>query len=123
MTGTLYKPLFRQHKFVGKVTIDGYDFTKTDVMMDIYITQRNKGYSMGSLVYFLPTNRNQITQQGMIWFDDDFKHINIWAASDWGRKVVNDSLYVVNKPDYEQAMASLREVTDRFDLTIIPATK
>ena len=40
--GTLYRPLFKQHRFTGNVVIDGYDVTENGSTFDLYVTERKK---------------------------------------------------------------------------------
>ncbi|MHA0858394.1 hypothetical protein [Paenibacillus sp. CMAA1364] len=86
--GNLHRPIFRQSTFVGRVSIDGFDFTNG----------------------------------GMIWFDDRFENINIWASSEWnGVKNEIKNLYIVsNSNNFEEAIKNQTIIRNKFDGVFVP---
>lgn len=121
VNGTLYRPVFRQHYFVGKVTIDGYDFTENDSTFNIYITIRKNGINMGALNYQNQHKPFDFTQQSLMYFDDDFTNINICASTKWwGSDENGKSLYIVTESNYEQAVDIQKAMREKFGKGFVP---
>ncbi|HEY2494467.1 MAG TPA: hypothetical protein VGI33_16375 [Paenibacillus sp.] len=119
--GTLYSPIFRQAKFVGKVSVDEYDVTNKDAMVDIFITQKSNGINMGNLTYQLTNAPFNITEQGLIWFDDNFDNINIWTTSKWTGKEKDKDLFIVTKSkNYEEAIDTQGNMRKKFGQGFVP---
>jgi hypothetical protein len=119
--GTLYRPVFRQAKFVGKVSIDGYGFTKEDAMMDIFITLKKNGLNMGNLTYISNKSPFSPNEGGLIWFDDNFENINIWGSSKWNKSKVGKHLFIVaESQNYEEAISIQRRMRNKFGEVFVP---
>lgn len=119
VNGTLYKPLFRQNKFIGTFTIDAYDFTK-DQDVNLFITQRNKDINMGSLFYLDPSPPHNIKQYGLIWFDDKFENINIWPSTTWIELKDKNPAFIATGSNYEQATENQILLRKKFGETFVP---
>ena len=110
--GTLYRPVFRQHTFQGKVLMDSYNFSKENSTL-LIITKRQNGVNMGALHYQATSKPFDFVASSMIWFDDDFELINIWG--DWNKnEVKNESFFIVTASSYEQAIAVQKKLREKF---------
>jgi hypothetical protein len=117
VSGTLYRPFFRQHEFKGTVTIDGFDFTKQNSTLPTYILDKNNGINMGNLVYHKPSKPWDFVTLGTIWFDDNFEHINI--ASNWGENK-KMTYFIVSASSYEEAVATQIKMREKYGATFVP---
>jgi len=117
ISGTLNRPLFQQHIFKGTVTIDGFEFTKENGTLDTYVLDKNNGINSGNLVYHKPSKPGEIITLSMIWFDDNFEHINI--VSNWGpnKKL---SLLIVSGSSYEEAIDTQKKMRDKYGSGFVP---
>lgn len=63
-----------------------------------------------------------MTNQGLIWFDDDFEHINIWASSAWTEKEdQHHSLFIVGAANnLKEALSIQSDMRIRFKGTFVP---
>lgn len=116
IAGTLYKPLFKQHKFIGNFIIDDYDFTK-EQEFTFYITDRKKEINMSALFYLEASPPHDIENNSLIWFDDQFENINIWPSKDW---IEQDSTYIATGNSYEQAIEVQNMMRDKFGESFVP---
>lgn len=77
VTGKLHKKLFKTPLFVGSVTVDLYDFTKTYEMINLNLNKHNEKYY--SVLHY-HANINGKPEQaflGLIWVNDNFEEIII----------------------------------------------
>ena len=120
--GHLYKPFLRDSTFKGHISFDSFRSTKQDKMLDIVVTERHDGINLGNLTYQSQVSPFQLTNQGLIWFDDDFEHINIWASSAW--IVTEDqhhSLFIVGAANnLKEALSIQSDMRMRFKGTFLP---
>lgn len=120
--GYLYKPFLRKSTFEGHISINSIESTKKDNNIDIVITEHRDGINMGNITYQSQVSPFHLTKQGIIWFDDNFEHINIWASSEWteGQDKQN-SLYIVGAAsDLQKALSIQSDMRTRFGSTFIP---
>ncbi|WP_339324488.1 hypothetical protein [Paenibacillus sp. FSL W8-0194] len=117
ISGTLNRPLFRQHIFKGTVTIDGLEFTKENETLDTYVLDKNNGINMGNLVYHKPSKQGEFVTSSIIWFDDTFEHINI--VSDWGG-INKKSFFIVSASTYEEAIDTQKKMREKYGSTFVP---
>ncbi|WP_152394280.1 hypothetical protein [Paenibacillus guangzhouensis] len=117
ISGTLNRPLFQQHIFKGTVTIDDLEFTKANGTLDTYVLDKNNGIHSGNLVYHKPSKPGEIVTVSMIWFDDDFEHINI--VSNWGENK-KLSLLIVSGSSYEEAIDTQKKMRDKYGSGFVP---
>ncbi|MBT2285034.1 hypothetical protein J7E78_15950 [Paenibacillus polymyxa] len=75
--GTIYRPLFRQSTFEGRITIEGKDFTTTGDMMTVYVAESHGGIHMGNLHYLKSGKPLETLWHGLIWFDSAWENINL----------------------------------------------
>ncbi|OPA78713.1 hypothetical protein BVG16_12740 [Paenibacillus selenitireducens] len=117
ISGTLNRPLFQQHIFKGTVTIDGLEFTKENGTLDTYVLDKNNGINSGNLVYHKPSKPGEIVTLSMIWFDDNFEHINI--VSKWGP---NKKLwfFIVSGSSYEEVIDTQKKMREKYGSTFVP---
>ncbi|MBJ9989434.1 hypothetical protein [Paenibacillus sp. S28] len=118
--GTLYRPIFHQEKFVGKVIVDSYPFTKVDSSVEIYVTQKTHGIRMGNLFYQQTTPNFLGTEQALIWFDNEFENINIWPTTPWGDTKRDENVFIVTKSNYEQAINMQKMMREKFGINFVP---
>ena len=114
--GTLYKPLFKQQKFIGSFKIDDFDFTKNQDFT-FYIFDRKKDINMSALYYVEASPPHNIKNNSLIWFDDHFENINIWPSKDW---IDQDSTYITTGDSYEQAIEVQNMMRDKFGESFVP---
>ncbi|MCC3372379.1 hypothetical protein [Cohnella sp. REN36] len=117
VSGTLYRPFFRQHIFKGKIMIDGLDFTKVNNTLDTYVLEKNNGINMSNLVYQKPSQPWEFVTLSIIWFDDNFEHINI--VSNWGENK-KLTLFIVSASSYEEAVVSQQKMKELYGSTFVP---
>ncbi|WP_187355278.1 hypothetical protein ['Paenibacillus yunnanensis' Narsing Rao et al. 2020] len=124
ISGTLYRPLLRQHKFKGNIFIEGYDFTNNNIMTDIAITKRENGINMGGLQYQSFTSSPSSIKEigsGMIWFDNNFRNINIWTTPTWGQKNGKEpNFFIVTGINYGQAIKTQQSMKGKFGEGFVP---
>lgn len=116
VNGTLYKPLFRQQKFIGSFRIDGYEFTQ-DQEFTLYIVDRKKDINMSALFYLEDSASHNIKNNSLIWFDDNFENINIWPSKEW---IEQDSVYITTGDSYEQAIEVQDMMRNKFGEMFAP---
>ena len=119
VNGTLYKPIFRQKKFVGNFTIDAYDFTK-DQDVTVFITKRKTGINMSSLFYTEESPPFHIKEYSVMWFDDKFENINIWPSIDWIEVEGQSLAFIATGSNYEQASESQIMMRKKFGNMFVP---
>lgn len=83
--GTFHKPMFREHYFDGKVTID-------NTMLNIP-TEKENGIYLGALSYTDSDDPRFFTNSALIFFDQNFKNIRIYSLGQWDDR--NQQVYVV----------------------------
>ncbi|CAM4475374.1 hypothetical protein [Paenibacillus tarimensis] len=120
--GTLYRPLFKQHKFIGTITIDGFEFTKTNPTFDLFVNQRDGGINMGVLAYYLSKKPHTINYSGFMYFDKDFEMINIASEASWRGGTEPGNLFIVTAENYEQAIQVQNQMREQFndDKSFVP---
>jgi len=69
--GKIHRPLFREKVFKGQIRMDGYEYTKTGGLFDVFLHE-NRGF----LFYNAGT---QIHTLGIIWIDGDFDRIHVYV--------------------------------------------
>lgn len=116
VNGTLYKPLFRQQKFIGSFSIDGYEFTQ-EQELTLYIVDRKKDINMSALFYLEDSPPYNIKNNSLIWFDDNFESINIWPSKEW---IEQDSTFITTGSTYEQATETQIMMRNKFGDTFVP---
>lgn len=114
ISGTLYRPFLRQHKFVGSIRIDGFDVTKEYDPFDTYVLERKKGINSGNLLYLEPKKHRDFFMAGVIWFDNDFKEISIW----WNNK--NPHQFIVTADSYNEALMVQQRIREVFGSSFVP---
>jgi hypothetical protein len=78
--GKLYTRWFSDPKFVGRISIDEYDFTKTYEGFDIKFYKDDFWRGRGSLSYLTIIDGNPIIESvGSIWMDGAMDKVNIWV--------------------------------------------
>ncbi|WP_028563386.1 hypothetical protein [Paenibacillus pinihumi] len=117
VSGTLKRPLFKQHRFKGTVRIDGLEFTKENDTLDTYVLDKNNGINLGNLVYHKPSDQGEFVTLSMFWFDDSFKNINI--VSNWGKNK-ELSLFIVSGSSYEEALDTQQKMREKYGPTFVP---
>lgn len=120
--GYLYKPFLSDSTFKGHISFDSFISTKQDKMLDIVVTERHDGINLGNLTYQSQVSPFQLTNQGLIWFDDDLEHINIWASSVWTEKEdQHHSLFIVGAANnLKEALSIQSDMRMRFKGTFLP---
>lgn len=120
--GYLYKPFQRASTFKGHITFDSFVSTKQDKNLAIVITEHHDGINLGNLTYQSQVSPFHLTNQGLIWFDDDLEHINIWASSAWTAKEdQRHSLFIVGTANYlPEALSIQSDMRTRFKGTFLP---
>jgi len=118
--GTLHTPLFRQNKFVGKIIIDEFDFTRSDTTFNIYVTLKKNGVFMGTLAYQSPTYPFPFTEQSLIWFDKKLENISILLTTSWGINKSNKNAFIVTGTDYQDAIDIQKKMRDKFGTDFVP---
>lgn len=117
VSGTLYRPLFHQHKFQGKITIEELEFTKTDGMVDLFVLTRHNGINNGNLVYHTQGKPWDFTQGGMIWFDDRFEKVHIVGR--WGDNPQAE-LFITSAESYMEATQLQNEMKRQYGSGFVP---
>ena len=120
--GYLYKPLLRASTFKGHISLDSFASTKQDKTLDIVVTEYHDGINLGNLTYQSQVSPFHLTNQGLIWFDDDLEHINIWASSAWTAKEdQHHSLFIVGTANHlSEALSIQADMRTRFKGTFVP---
>ena len=117
VSGVLYQPLFRQHIFKGKITIDSFEFTKEKDTLDTYVLDKINGINMGNLVYYEPSKlRESFDSIGIIWFDDSFEHINIGTRLGENN---NKIYYIVSGSSYNEAMDTQKWMKNKYGSSFV----
>lgn len=118
VSGVLYQPLFKQHKFKGKIIIDNLEFTKEKETFDIYITEKIKGINVSSLTYYKQVKLfDSYDNLGLIWFDDSFEHINIGTRLAENKDLI---YYIVSGSSYDEALETQKMMRNRFGRYFVP---
>lgn len=104
--GTLYKPLLRQKKFTGYITLAAFDFTKEQKDPLYFSDGERGGINRGTLIYLSSSPPFSFKQTDMIWFDDKFVNINIW---------LNNDSFIVTGSNYEQAKKTQTMLRNKYD--------
>ncbi|WP_068618398.1 hypothetical protein [Paenibacillus tuaregi] len=104
--GTLYRPLFRDPYFSGKMIIDTYEYTSKYNLLDIVFHQDiQHGY--GAVVYETVENGRPILESlGAMWMKNDLEQFNIIAFEPIGedKKIGGDLRVSAPARTYEEAM-------------------
>jgi len=94
--GNIYRSLFRKPTFKGSIVIDSIPFSKKDTMLDLVAFKENNNIYEATLAYQSNQTPYMISNQGLIWFDTNFEHMNIWASEKWlGLTDSSEHVYVV----------------------------
>lgn len=118
----LYKPFLRDSTFKGNISLDSFASTKQDQTLDIVVTEHHNGINLGNLTYQSQVSPFHLTNQGLIWFDDNFEHINIWASSAWTAKEdKHHSLFIVGAANHlPEALSIQSDMRTLFKGTFVP---
>ncbi|MBB6635230.1 hypothetical protein [Cohnella thailandensis] len=105
--GTLYKPLFREEYFRGKITVEGYDYTDSyDLSQVTFDKDINNGE--GYLVYDTVSNGRPILRTfGSIWKEGGFDRlrISVFEPVEGSSKSAKGLTIAAPATDYEEAQA------------------
>lgn len=120
--GTLYRPLYRQHRFVGDFVIDALEVTKWS-QVDMKTVKINNGIGMGAMFYSRMNPKAETAHFGWNYFDENFEKINIWSTTKMktdnpanGNEAgdIYDSMFIATGDDLEQAIETQRALRERF---------
>lgn len=90
--GKIYKNIFSNPTYIGKINIENYDFTKQYQLLPI-IFDRKIMNGMGSMTYTTVINGSpKVELLGTIWISDNFKTVHILINEPIGKdeKTVGD---------------------------------
>jgi len=104
VTGTLFRPLFKQHRFEGEIIIDGYEFTKQAIVVPILKHKNEVNYSQ--LIYFSEIKPYDPVAIASIYYDDKFERFTIVTRDEWIEKEPKSLYYIVSGNSYEEAFES-----------------
>lgn len=110
VSGSLSRPLFRNHVFEGSIIIDGIEKTVKYETMDIEVLKNNNEVNMGNLVY--NTSSTYATMLGIIWFDDNFYDISILGVNTEDKQ--KEIVYIVTGESYEEALSTLKKMKNKY---------
>ncbi|WP_336788672.1 hypothetical protein [Paenibacillus sp. MMO-177] len=109
--GKIYRPLFKDHYFEGSIVIDGYDFTQNPLNR-MYLVEKKKGINKGMLGYHMKQKPYDTTNLGLIYYDNDFKNINItWKTTP---EEFSSNLYIVTANSYDQAIEVQNQMREKI---------
>ena len=114
VSGTLYRPLFRQHVFKGSILIKDIEKTENQETLNTDVLERKSGINMGNLVYKDSSKKppNDVTMLGVIWFDDHFENISILGTG--MEQNPKEVIYIVTGESYKQALSTLKKMRDDY---------
>ncbi|GIP18220.1 hypothetical protein J40TS1_38620 [Paenibacillus montaniterrae] len=114
VAGTMYRPVFKQHRFEGKITIDRHDFTLTEQNIALPILNRENGVNYSQLVYFRDTKPFDPVAIASIYYDDNFEQFTIVTREEWIEKTPQSLYYIVSGQSYSEAFESQKVLSDRL---------
>ncbi|WP_172200388.1 hypothetical protein [Saccharibacillus qingshengii] len=110
--GTLYRPIFKEWSFSGKISIESYPYTKNHDMMVLKITQRNKGINGSTLAYLSSESNPDLGAD--IKFNNDFSVFNILTTTELRDGKVNREADIVSitypAKNYEEAVQTQKSI-------------
>ncbi|MGG6313383.1 hypothetical protein [Paenibacillus macerans] len=114
ISGTLFRPLFRQYVFEGSIKIDGIEETENYETLNTEVLKRKNGINMGNLIY---SNTQKKPPQyafmlGIIWFDNNFQDIGILGIDTEDNP--KEAFYVVTGESYEEGISRLQKMRDKY---------
>ncbi len=90
-------------------------------MAYIFITLKSNGINMGNLTYQSNEYPFNITEQGLIWFDNNFENINIWSSPEWKDSGHHKNMFIVaESQNYEEAIDIQKRMRNKFGKVFVP---
>lgn len=119
ISGTLYRPLFRQHVFKGSILIDGIESTEKSETLNTNVLERKNGINYGGLLYNNNSKKppHDVNVLGTIWFDDDFQDISILGTNI--KENQKEAVYIVTGVSYKEALSTLQKMRDKYGFGFI----
>lgn len=110
--GTLFRPLFKEHRFEGKIIIDKHKFTEQDIVVPIL--DHKNGVNFSLLIYFRETKPYEPIAMASIYYEDNFERFTIVTREEWIGKKPQSLYYIVNGRSYQEAFESQKILSDKL---------